>query len=120
MTKAQIQAAIMRAIHLIHHEDNYDAGMELLCKAAGVKTMKLQTKPVSLAELANMNTAPQICIRLTDSSTAGSCNACNRFSTPNGVLKHDVLEITLKSIGFRLCKQCRLELLQELQEHPIP
>lgn len=60
-----------------------------------------------------------IIVIVTDSKKAGSCNACNRFSTEHGVTKHGVVDVSLKSIAFRLCKYCRRELIKELQEHPI-
>lgn len=50
------------------------------------------------------------------SRDAGSCNACSRYSTPNGVALHPVLEVNLRTLSFRLCEDCRKELLNRLFE----
>jgi len=48
---ATAKAEIRRAINMIHREDNYDGGMELLCKLAGVKTKRVSTKIATMADL---------------------------------------------------------------------
>lgn len=46
---------------------------------------------------------------------AGSCNACTNHNTKTGVSPHTIWEVTLRSIGFRLCAECKKELLRKLK-----
>lgn len=39
----------------------------------------------------------------------GSCNACSNKHTP-------VWNVTLRALSFRLCRECREELLKKLKE----
>ena len=52
-----------------------------------------------------------IAISTKTSQQAGSCNACDRFITAEGTTPHEVLEIHLRTISFRLCDVCRATLV---------
>lgn len=56
-------------------------------------------------------TESQIVIYSGSSTDLGSCNACSRYYSSIGPSNHRVYEVTLRSIGFRLCPNCKDDLL---------
>ena len=55
MTRAE-KAQIGKAIDLIHRQDNYEGGMAILCKLAGIPNEPIKSVPCSPAELADWYT----------------------------------------------------------------
>jgi len=58
--------------------------------------------------------AQYIDISVGESRQVGSCNACDDFASPEGTNNHQVAEVSLRVISFRLCDKCRLKLLEQL------
>jgi len=50
MTKRE-RTAIRKAIRLIHHEDNYYGGMDILARLAGLRVRKDKIVETTIAEL---------------------------------------------------------------------
>jgi len=45
------KAQLRRAIHLLHHENDYDGGMEILVRLAGLKVNRMEVKPCTVSDL---------------------------------------------------------------------
>lgn len=56
--------------------------------------------------------------RLSRSKEVGSCNACDRQVGPKGTIDGDVIEVSLNSITFRLCRACSEELVSKIGIKP--
>lgn len=56
---AKDRAAVKRAIDLIHREDDYDGGMAILCRLAGIQNDPIETVPCSPADLAAIFEKPK-------------------------------------------------------------
>lgn len=47
----QERKAIRKAIRLIHHENDYYGGMDILARLAGLRVRSVDVKPVTIADL---------------------------------------------------------------------
>ena len=50
------------------------------------------------------------------SRNVGGCNACTTHIDVNGMIPHEVVEVQLRSLVFRLCDDCRKELIKKLSD----
>ena len=50
-----IQLKLREAVRLIHNEDDYYGGMDIVADLAGLSVDKLETKPTTLAEISEQN-----------------------------------------------------------------
>jgi hypothetical protein len=57
----------------------------------------------------------EITIIESTSTKLGSCNACTVFTTKDGVVPHVVWQVTLRSLSFRVCVECKKELMEKLK-----
>jgi hypothetical protein len=57
----------------------------------------------------------EVQVTATSSEKDGGCNGCTSYITGNGQIEHKVWQIHLRGIYFRVCAECKKELIRLLQ-----